>query len=160
VNGHLLAEAEDVRAIFIAFGLRRVRRTNVVVTKEGFDWNHGGRHVASTRADGLDMHLSPDLARLDPATRTAILAHEWGHAADFLYPGRWLDDGNEERSLAKWRRRNRDEIEAAADQIAEGVTGRPIYYAGPRTVQTLSPAPFRCPGGLCAPIRPRPVGLR
>lgn len=157
----LLEEAEEVRAIFIAFGFRRLRRTKVSVTRRGFDWDEGGRHVASTRADGLDMRLSPDLERLERPSRLAILAHEWGHAADFLYPGKWLRDGTEEASLARWRSRTRDEIERAADQIAEAATGRPIWYGGPRTVQTFAPRSVPCPPyAFCEPIRPRPHGLR
>lgn len=140
----LMDEAEAMRQIFVRASIARVIVTKVHVSSNVDTYQRGGRTLASTRNDGRVMLLSPALAELDPDTRGAILAHEFGHAADFLYPGAWSKDG-----LAAWKARSDDEIELAADEIAEGATGRPISYAGDRMLQTFGPG-----------VRPRPLGLR
>src|SRR5690606_21958421 len=54
----------------------------VVTTKAG-----GGRHYARTHTSGSHMEIAPTACDLPFDTLVAILAHEFGHAADFLYPG-------------------------------------------------------------------------
>lgn len=142
------SSAEEVRRIFLAFGLARVWETSVLVTRKGDNTKEGGRTVGSTRADGLVMYLSQALADLPSTTRMAIVAHEFGHAADFLYPGTWLDDGISPPDLARWKARDANAIELAADQIAEAATGLAIGYGGGRLLQSFS----------CG-VRPRPLNL-
>ena len=93
-----------------------------------------------------------------------MLSHELGHAADFSYPGCWvvLDPRTdrrralwlgwrEDRDARRWRRmwyeRDDDEVEWAADAIAQAVTGIPVTYCGRCMLQCFS--------GI-----PRPSGLR
>ncbi len=142
------ASAEQVRKIFLAFGLARVWETSVLVTAKGDNTAKGGRTVGSTRGDGLVMYLSPTLADLPSTTRMAIVAHEFGHAADFLYPGTWLDDGISPPDLHRWQARDANAVELAADQIAEAATGLAIGYGGGRLLQSFS----------CG-VRPRPRDL-
>ena len=123
------------------------------------------RHFAGTRHDGKRILLAPDIVGLPVETVVAILAHEFGHAADFRYPGRWIvpragsgkavwiedvqvDTKEARRWQALWRDRSADEIEWAADGIAETVTGKRLGYCGPCMLQCLR-------GGV-----ERPAGLR
>ena len=64
-----------------------LRRTRFVVDPAVHDTS---RHYAMCRDDGLLIKLAPEAVTLDLETLTAILAHEFGHAADFAYPGRWV----------------------------------------------------------------------
>lgn len=48
------------------------------------------RHFAATMDDGLRVAFSPLIVDLPTATMVAIITHEFGHAADFAYPGCWL----------------------------------------------------------------------
>lgn len=159
---------DAVRDVFAAFEpepgspLRRLRKTKLIVTSEAHD---GPRHYARCRDDGMLIQLAPQTAdELDHEQVVAITAHEFGHAADFAYPGRWvllhpgtdhsqiewLGDRND-RPARRWRRiwldRGPDEVEWTADAIAKRVTGLEIGYCGPCMVQ--------CFGG-----KPRPAGLR
>jgi hypothetical protein len=122
------------------------------------------RHFAATRDDGLQMYFAPEFVDLPVETVTAILAHEFGHACDFLYPGHWLMPAHgpgkaqwigppgasreAHKWLKLWRARPRDQVEWAADGIAQAVTGKSLGYSGDCMLQT-----FR--GGV-----PRPKGLR
>lgn len=47
------------------------------------------RHFAATREDGKLMLFAPEFVGLPVETMVAILAHEFGHAADFTYRSRW-----------------------------------------------------------------------
>lgn len=51
------------------------------------------RHYAAMRDDGLLMVLAPEIVELPWETIVAIVSHEFGHAADFAYPGQWLTFG-------------------------------------------------------------------
>ncbi len=49
----------------------------------------GGRHFAGTSDTGLRMIFAPEIVQLPFETLVAVLAHEFGHSADFAYPGAW-----------------------------------------------------------------------
>lgn len=164
--------------------LRRLARVKCVIDEAaGTD----ERHFAMTSETGLVVVLAPQIVYLDLGPMVAVLAHELGHAADFLYPGcftwprhgaegvvwvgdtstakaaawRWrfgkrtarsrtpTDDGPPAANWTRaWQEREPDQIEWAADGIAELVTGRRPRYCGPCLVQCYD-------GGI-----ERPAGLR
>jgi len=151
----------EVRASFLRAGLDKIASCRVEVSEKAHD---GGRHFAACRTDGCLLMISPHMVHLPEATAMGIIAHEFGHAADFLYPGRWSpsksgmvltpagrtsNDGVPTRILKEWRCRNDDVVERAADSIAETVLGVKIGYAGPCLLQTIGSGQ-----------RPRPQGLR
>lgn len=113
------------------------------------------RHFAKCRDDGRLILVAPEAADLDVEQLVALLCHELGHAADFLYPANfqwqrgaaasWRDPPHR---LEAWSRRRAEQVEWAADSIAQLVTGRRIEYCGPCMVQCFS-------GG-----KGRPAGLR
>jgi len=156
----------EVAARFYEAGLTRLEGIRVKVSaSEGGE----GRNFAACRTDGRLIILSPDILWLVPATITGILAHELGHAADFLYPGLFvrgrngrmilLDDSKKgvptgeapvpATWLEDWKRRDDDEVERQADRIAEEVLGERIGYHGPCLLQTVDEG-----------ISPRPRGLK
>lgn len=137
--------------------LDRVRRTKLVVNAAVRD---SARHYAACRDDGLLIVLAPQAIELDHDQLLALLCHEFGHASDFLYPGRWAgrradravwvpeDTKKMARIRRAWSERGDDQVEWDADSIAYTVTGREIEYCGACMVQCFS-------GG-----KPRPAGLR
>lgn len=84
---------DAVRDIFARFepepgeSLDRLKRTRLVVDDSVRD---SSRHYAACRDDGMLIKLAPESLDLGVDQLTAILAHEFGHAADFAYPGRWF----------------------------------------------------------------------
>ena len=151
--------------------LERLRKTGFLVDPDVHD---SPRHYAACRDDGAQLLFAPEIAtEVDAETLVTILAHEFGHAADLAYPGDWcvLRAGSEtqeavwigerrDRAAEHWRswlwpRRGDDEIEWAADCIAERVTGRSVHYCGRCLLQCFSPAKRR-PQKY---VR-RPAGLR
>lgn len=137
--------------------LDKLARTRLLVDPTMHDTR---RHFAGCRQDGLLVRLAPEASELPIETLVAILAHEFGHAADFAYPGRWVtqrdgpatwlerDSGRRARAWRKaWNDRSDDQMEWDADSIAWCVTGKHIGYCGPCLLQ--------CFGG-----QPRPEGLR
>lgn len=125
------------------------------------DIHDSERHFAATSVDGLKVFAAPELADLPEDTVAAIFAHEFGHVVDHLYPGRYLvveeelcffevEPVDEVRvaRVRQWRKRDDDEVELAADMIAEQATGHRIGYSGPCMLQGLN-------RGV-----PRPKGLR
>jgi len=134
----------------------------------------GGVHTLIDR-----FSILPELSFLQSGriSEIGVFCHEFGHAADFAYPARWLmppdgpgcavwiDDpdvkpARQWRTL--WRQRNdlagkrdktrpcehaRDQIEWAADGIAEAVTGKRVGYCGDCLLQ-------------CFRGEERPAGLR
>lgn len=124
------------------------------------------RNFAATRDDGSRVVLVTELVELPPDTVAAIIAHELGHALDFLHPGTFFsadgelvvhaggepDDkrGNQARIARskQWAARSRDEEESVADLVAEQALGSPIGYAGPCTLQTFVSHTPRRPEGL------------
>ncbi|MSO37454.1 MAG: hypothetical protein EXQ69_04295 [Acidimicrobiia bacterium] len=120
------------------------------------------RHFAATTSTGKQIIIAPEGADLPTETLVAITCHEFGHAADFLHPGRWLvddrrkpavwvtDEVSDKKKKIFWRRwndRSTDEIEWAADAIAYTVTGKRVGYCGPCLLQ-------------CFDGQERPAGLR
>jgi len=114
------------------------------------------RHFAGCLLSGKIIYVAPELVDLPQKTMLGILAHELGHATDFLYPGEFQLRGTHVRhveanpqTLKGWKRRDDDSVEITADFIAEMVLGTPIGYRGPCQLQNLG-----------VPNRPRPLGLR
>ena len=139
--------------------LSRLKRTRMVVDPSVHD---SPRHFAAARDDGLLILLAPEAASLELESLVAILVHEFGHAADFAYPANWIMvrrgepavwiGDRTDKPARKWRRmwsqRSDDQMEWAADSIAEAVTGMKVEYCGPCMLQCFS-------GG-----KSRPAGLR
>lgn len=110
---------EGTRSTFASFvpapgsaPLSRLARTRFRVSDEVADTS---RHYAGTTEDGLWIVLAPSIIDLGPESASAIIAHEFGHAADFLYPAdflppsrgsgraRWLGDEPDSKELRAWR---------------------------------------------------------
>jgi hypothetical protein len=163
---------EAVRVRFIEAGLRRTEKTKLEIDKGAHDKL---RHFAAARDDGRLVIVAPEFADLPEDQVVAILAHELGHAADFLYPGRfqlaagelidwpsrsWSEEARKRKledpdareafnRARQWSDRPKDEVERTADAIATLVFGRPIRYTGPCMLQSFSRG-----------SSPRPLGLR
>lgn len=142
---YFLAERERC----LEFGLDRCRRIRMVCD----DVHDTERHFAGCREDGLLIALAPELLEQPPETICAIIAHEFGHAADFLYPGEFVFRGDDRPAgrrrredfkdsqwhawLRDWRRRDSDLVERSADAIAHAVHGVRYGYLGPCQLQTF-----------------------
>lgn len=139
--------------------MSKLAKTRLVVDENMHDTP---RHFAACRDDGTLIMLAPQMADLDIMHVVAIITHEFGHAADFAYPAMWMGpmrqagvavwvgdgDGPEARAWQRaWNRRNADQVEWAADGIAEAVTGRRIGYTGQCVLQTFDRGQSR-PAGL------------
>lgn len=148
-----------VRDRFVRFGLERCSRTKLWCAP----WVHDTpRHFAACTDDGLNIYVAPETADLPDGTVLAILAHEFGHATDFLYPAEFalgregvtrrdfaaVSDKQTRAWISGWRGRDEDAVEFCADGIAEHVLHMPIGYQGPCQLQC-----FNCGDG-------RPAGLR
>jgi hypothetical protein len=141
--------------------LGRLRKTKFVIDPEMHDTE---RHFAACRDDGMLIHFAPQIVDLPVETLVAIVAHEFGHAADHAYPAYWIlpsagpgkaqwlgtppDTKHGRRWQRLWRERSPDQIEWAADGIAQAVTGRKLGYCGNCLIQCYK-------GGI-----ERPAGLR
>ena len=161
--------AESIRKVFMSRGADKVKFTKVEVE----DWiRDKPRHFAACKTDGRLIVLASDLALMPPKTMGAIIAHEFGHATDFCYPGSFLLDGRGDlhvrpqgmRSndalprgvMENWDKRGADSVEKTADRIAERIMGIKIGYCGPCNLQTMlmgTPDEAGCK-------YPRPNGLR
>lgn len=161
--------AETIRKVFVDRGADKVANTKVKIE----DWvRDKSRHFAACKTNGALIVLASELALQPPKVMAAIIAHEFGHATDFCYPGSFLiqPDGNiavrpqgmrsnqslPREVMAHWDRRNSDDIERTADRIAERIMGIKIGYCGPCNLQTMlmgTPDEARCK-------YPRPGGLR
>ena len=150
---------------FLNAGLDRLEDMVIRVTGKAHDQE---RHFAAASTDGNLILLAPQLIELPTETASGIIAHEFGHAADFSYPAQWVktaggkmkladisrqgsraDDAFPKEWLRDWRARDDDAIERSADAIAESVLGRRIGYSGSCMLQTIGRG-----------VRPRPEGLR
>lgn len=161
-----------MQELFVEAGLKEASRVQLYVAPSMHD---APRHFAGTRDDGLVMMLAPEMVELPENTVGAIMAHEFGHATDFLYPGEFVLGGERDAEalaanasqrvavrrdrasftdehwikwLHDWEKRDDDVVEFVADAIAEMVTGRRIGYVGPCKLQTFDRG------------RARPQGLR
>lgn len=155
-----------MRAIFVGAGLGKVGRTRLQC---GAFPRDSDRHFAGCVDDGSRIVVAPEIVDLPDETVAAILSHEFGHASDFAYPGRFVlvddvaepllrysteaDDRTLYNQRMQWERRDHDVVERTADAIAEWAyrqngLERKIAYAGSCMLQTFG-------GGT----RPRPAGL-
>jgi hypothetical protein len=66
--------------------LVRLKKTRFLIEASARD---SKRHFAGTSEDGRLMIFAPEIVDLSIENLVAIVAHEFGHAADFLYPGAW-----------------------------------------------------------------------
>lgn len=158
-----------VQKAYIAVGLDKVRYTRLSIDPSMRDKD---RHFAGCKTDGSMIAVAPDMALLNPKSVAAIMAHEFGHAADYLYPGSFMLDRARKLDVKKpgnrsndalprarvhnWQNRNDDVVEFTADAIAEFVTGGRIGYCGPCKIQAFldgSPEERDC-------LQRRPAGLR
>lgn len=120
------------------------------------------RHFAACYTTGKRIELAPEGADLPLDTLAAIIAHEFGHASDFLHPARWEfvsrdkparwvdgDAGSDKMKALqrRWMKRSDDEIEWWADAIAYAITGRHVGYCGPCLLQCFDSGVLR-PKGL------------
>lgn len=160
---------EAVRERFLQRGLGRVEKTKLDVSQKV---RNSDRHFAATRDDGMLVIVCAELCDLPEDQVVGILAHEMGHAADFLYPARFQvalgelidwpspswseaarkreqDDRGAYNRMKQWEARNHELVERTADAVASLVFGRRIQYAGPCLLQTFERGQA-----------PRPVGLR
>lgn len=149
-----------MQELFVGAGLTEVKRVRLYVAPTMHD---SPRHFAGAREDGTVIMLAPEMVELPENTVAAIVAHEFGHASDFLYPGEFVL-GEDRKALRRqrnglenddrwitwlkdWEKRDDDVVEFVADAIAERVTGRRIGYTGPCKLQTFDRGKAR-PQGL------------
>lgn len=80
----------DVFAAFVPHGaaapLERLARVRYEMRADVHD---SERHFAGTRTDGLFMVFAPEIVDMSVEGIVALIGHEFGHAADFVYPGAW-----------------------------------------------------------------------
>ena len=149
-----------MREAFVGAGLDAAKRAQLYVAPSMHD---SPRHFAGTRDDGTVIMLAPEMVELPENTVAAIIAHEFGHATDFLYPGEFVlgpervamrrdrsdfdSDDHWVKWVAEWHKRDDDVVEFVADAIAEMVTGRRIGYVGPCKLQAFDRGKAR-PQGL------------
>lgn len=158
---------DAVRDIFVEYELEpgvrldKLKRTRFVVDPTVHD---SERHYAMCRDDGSLIRIAPEAAELPLENLIAVLSHEFGHAADFTYPAKWVTPlrgaeqaqatwigDRDDKPARKWRRlwaeRSDDQVEWAADAIASTVTGIQIRYCGACMLQCFSGEQTR-PEGL------------
>lgn len=143
---------EELRDRFASAGLHRIAEVRLRCNTEMHD---NPRHFAGCLEDGTLIYAAPHLIELPERTVLGILAHELGHAADFLYPGEFVLRGDhvvrmkaDRERMRGWRRRDPDTVEIVADLIAEEVLQTPLGYRGPCHLQTLGMTGARRPKGL------------
>lgn len=150
---------EAVREDYLKHGLIKTKRTHLFVAPGMHD---SARHYGACKDDGSAILLAPELCDMSEPILLAIIAHELGHASDFLYPGEFVlgksgpadrrapqpEDKQWSRWLKAWHKRDDDVVELTADAIAERVMGVPYGYQGPCLLQSFDAS------------RARPMGLR
>jgi len=114
------------------------------------------RHFAGASVDGDLIAVAPEMVDLPEDTVAAMLAHEWGHILDHLFPGTFVLDEEDElivvvdrgatdaradqarvARMLQWRDRDAHTVELVADKVAEAVIGVRIGYAGPCLLQAF-----------------------
>jgi hypothetical protein len=143
---------EALQERYAEAGLERVQDTKLRCSPELHDTP---RHFAGCQTDGAVIYVAPQLVELPESTVMGILAHELGHAADFLYPAEFLLRGDQvvlvepDKYRRKgWKQRDDDTVELVADAIAELVLDTQIGYRGPCQLQNLGVGGVRRPKGL------------
>lgn len=144
---------EELQEKFIQAGLEKVSEVKL---RCQLGLHDTPRHFAGCVEDGRIIYAAPELVEMPTDTVLGILAHELGHAADFLYPGEFVLRGDhvirvepDRQRMKGWNKRDDDTVEITADYIAEKALGAPIGYRGPCHLQSLG-----------RPGSPRPIGLR
>lgn len=142
---------EVVREDYIGHGLTKVKKTRLFVAPQMHD---SPRHFGACKDDGSAILIAPELASVPDSILLAILAHEFGHATDFLYPGEFVlrasgpadrrakattadQEKQWSRWLKAWHKRSGDVVELTADAISERVMGVAYGYLGPCWVQSF-----------------------
>jgi hypothetical protein len=151
--GKLIGQTlRGLTAQMIAAGLPRLAQAHWRLDRSRRD---GVRHFASCRIDGRDILVHALIVTLPEPQMQGILAHELGHAADYLYPAALRCSGGAlhrraptPAHLAAWFARSADRIERDADHIARAALGIRLGYTGPCLLQTVGEGP------------PRPANLR
>jgi len=158
---------QAVRERFIEWEMATLgsSKTRKVRTESWQEMHDTPRHFAGCSESGLTIAFAPEIVELPEETVLGILAHEFGHSIDFLYPGRfvlrdrevigWREMGGEGKreaqaaraAIRQWQQRDPDQVEFDADAIAQYVTGQTIGYSGPCMLQGLN-AGARRPQGL------------
>lgn len=143
---------EELQESFVEAGFTQAASVKLRCRSDMHDTD---RHFAGCTTDGGMIFVAPEMVDLQPETVLGILAHELGHALDFLYPGSFLLREDhvilveaDKQRMKGWRKRDDDTVEITADLIAEYVLGSPIGYRGPCYLQSLGH------------FSPRPLGLR
>jgi len=162
-EAHLILEPYflAVQERYCQRGLELCSNTRLRVDRKMHDT---ARHFAACDSTGKQILLAPEMVELREDTVFAIVAHELGHACDFLYPGHFALRGESEPALWRepdsmkpkhwhkwlkdWEKRDDDMIELTADAIAHFALGVRYGYRGPCLIQTFGAT------------RLRPVGLR
>lgn len=113
------------------------------------------RHFAGATTDGKLIVLAVEMPDLPEDTVAAIVAHEFGHIVDHLYPGQFqlideelvllADPAGDARAeyvrsarYRQWSARDYHSVELAADRIAEQAIGSRIGYSGKCMLQGLN----------------------
>jgi hypothetical protein len=150
----------EIQDIFVREArLTRCARTELYCAP----WVHDSpRHFAACRDDGRVIVVAPEMAELPVESVVGIMSHEFGHAADYLYPAQFTLDSDHKAArrqrrefgdtqwirLSKaWSRRDEDLVELTADAVAELATGNRIGYLGPCQLQAFDRGKAR-PQGL------------
>jgi len=108
------------------------------------------RHFGACSEDGRLILFAPEIIDLEDEEALALIAHELGHACDFLYPAQWVttgdpdakatwigkrDDKQARKWFSLWSSRSRHQVEVSADSIARTILNKPIRYCGDCDVQ-------------------------
>lgn len=152
---------EVMREDYLTAGLDRCKHTRLRIDPS---MHNTARHFAACQDDGKLILLAPELVEQPESVVLAIIGHEFGHAADFLYPGEFALGREDEPALRRspesmkakhwhrwlrdWERRDADLVELTADAIAHRALGVRYGYLGPCLIQSFEAT------------RLRPVGLR
>jgi len=143
---------DELKQLFVDAGFDRIKQTTL---RCSLDIHDTPRHFAGCLQDGTKIYASPQMIELPEDVVLGILAHELGHAVDFLYPAEFTIRDNtisrfpfDRNRLKGWKKRSEDTVEKTADLIAEAILGVPIGYRGPCHLQSLGYLGSRRPVGL------------